>query len=493
MSDALAGSPRIVPTDDRRLDLALAAGLAFVCTTLARDYLNPDQLARTHAALIEWRGGDGPNASRILTYLAPQALFKNGFSLVQAYLLVHAGVLFAAFSVFARGLRRWLAPDSGAAPAVATLALAALYALGLEPGVIQAADSWTLLCVALLFYTATAPRLSMPALAATLTLAALTKENAFFYAPIVLWRLAHGVDRGRWLGRVVCVFAPGVLVWLLVRAALPVETGVQRQWLANFWITVGAFRDLPWLLIKGDFFHSVSRAGALHWLIAFAPFCAWGLTRDWRAMDRERIWIALSLPAPLALNLLLGVSAEFRVFVDMFIWLLPLVMGASVARANARQIRGNFLRASAGAAGAVALLFGADAALGPNGFWNAEFDGARRYRWFDRRASETIMLTERSPAALYLPLKISGAGFKSGETRTVMVILQQGERQLRLEVPADESWRPVRLPTAGFKPGPLLLTLQSDFYFIPAAMRGGSADRRILSAQAGDLTDGPGP
>ncbi len=487
MSDAPAGSPRIVPTDDRRLDLALAAGLAFVCTTLARDYLNPEQLAQTHAALIEWRGGDGPNAYRVLTYLAPQLLFKKGFSLVQAYLLVHAATLTAAFYAFLRALRERRAPTAAA------VALTALYCLGLEPGVIQPADSWTLLSVALLFRASTARNLSLAALAGALALAALSKENAFFYAPFVLWRLSQGAGRRELLGRMALVFGPGLALWLALRLLVPVEAGIQRQWLANFWITLGALRDLPWLLIKDDFFNSVSRAGALHWLIVFTPFFAWALTRNWRDVDRERAWIACSLPAPVILNLLLGVSAEFRVFVDMFIWLLPLVMGASVARANARQIRRNLLRAGAGAAVAIGLLFGADAALGPNGFWNAEFDGARRYRWFDRRASETIMLTERSPAALYLPLKISGAGFKSGETRTVRIELRQGARRVNLETEVGEEWTFLRLPVAEFSPGPLEATLSSQFYFIPAAMRGGSADRRILSAQVGDAAAEPGP
>lgn len=485
MTDSTAGPPRIVPTR-RQADLLLAAGLAFICTALARDYLNPQQLADVHAALVERRSGDGPTHYRILTYWVPQALSRNGFGLVQAYLLAHFATLFGAFGIFARGLRRWLGDDGHATPMGATLALAALYALGLEPGVIQAADSWTLLCVALLFYTSTAPRLSTPALALTFALAAVTKENAFFYAPFTLWRLAQNVDRGRWLWRAVCVFGPGVLLWWLIRAALPVEAGVQRQWLSNFWITAGALRDLPWLLVKGDFFSSVSRAGALHWLIAFAPFFAWALTRDWRAMDSKRIWIAASLPAPIALNLLLGVSAEFRIFVDAFIWIAPLVLGGAAAPATWPQLGRNLACAFAGGAVTILLLFAADAALGPNGYWTAEFDGARRFRWFDRRASETIRLANPPPTALYLPLKISGAGFKPGETRTVRVTLAQGERRVRLTVQAGETWTTVRLPMAEFKPGPLELALESDFYFVPAALPGASADRRILSAQAGD-------
>ncbi len=490
MPDLPVGPPRIVPTH-RAADVFVAAGLAFICTALARDYLNADQLSGVHASLVGLRGGDGPNAYRFLTFLVPQLLFKNGVSLVQSYMLVHAATLAAAYYAFLRALRERRAPDAQATPVAATVALAALYCLGLEPGVIQPADSWTLLSVALLFRASTARRLSLAALAGALALAALSKENAFYYAPYVLWRLAQGAGRREFLARAALVFGPGVALWLALRLLVPMEADIQRQWLPNFWITLGALRDLPWLLIKDDFFSSVSRAGSLHWLIAFFPFLAWALTRDWRSMDRERVWIARSLPAPIALNLLLGVSAEFRIFTDAFIWLLPLVTGERVARASAQQIRGNLLHGVAGAAVGISLLFGADAALGPNGFWNAEFDGTRRFRWFDRSAREILTLPRDAQAGLYLPLKISGAGLGPGETRTVRVALRQGERSVDLETQVGEEWMFLRVPAAEFSPGPLEATLSSQFYFIPAAMRGSSADRRILSAQLGDATTEP--
>ncbi len=472
------------------IDFLFAIVIAFICTKVTRSQTDLTQLQAVHDELIRWHG-NMPGQYRLLSFFFPDLLMKTGFSLIESYMLIVWATLSGAFFLFIAAIKNFLSANV-LRPYFSVSLLALTYIMGVS-SVIQPADSWVMLGVALLLFSISikSKTRAIALMVATFSIAAVTKENAFFYSAGVIARLWDSGEKKKSILQIIAVLLPGLSIWIVIHFIVPANGSLRYELLSNLAITMSVLRDLPHLLVKGDVFNSSARSAALYWLIIF-PVILWILVRGNKSqIPRYLRWAGTGIPVALWADLTFGVMSEFRICVDLFIMLIPIALVAlSYPAPGYKKLSiKNTVLISLFLVGYILSLFIASKTLKPNGFYAIESDKNGNYRWFDRHVEFTTNYPGSTMAA-YLPLRIPGAPADTNSSILLKIKMQQQNSTHGFNValvPGNE-WSYIPLPfEKGFREGEIKVSLDSEFYFIPAALPGYSSDRRILTAQVANI------